>query len=223
MSRPSLPCVELEPAGPARASVVWLHGLGADGHDFEPIVPHLGVDDLMIRFVFPHAPMRPVTINGGMTMRAWYDILALDLGRRIDEAGVLDSSTRVAELLRRETQRGIPSSRVILAGFSQGGAIALHLGLRHDENLAGIVALSTYLVREGSLAEEARDANTTTPIFQAHGVHDPVVPVELGRHAHETLLALGCKAAWREYPIGHEVSLPEIKEVGDFLRSVLAS
>ena len=170
-----LECIELPPAGEADAAVIWLHGLGADGHDFPPIVPELQLPaDHGIRFLFPHAPTRPVTINGGMVMRAWYDILSMDFERRADEAGVRASAEALAALIARERERGVPSERIVLAGFSQGGAIALHEGLRHPERLGGIIALSTYLACDGDLEGERTAANQDVPIFQAHGTHEPI-------------------------------------------------
>jgi len=215
-----LPCVEIEPAAEARHSVVWLHGLGADGHDFEPIVPYLGVDDaLAVRFVFPHAPRIPVTINLGLIMPAWYDITEMDLRRRHDEAGVRRSAERVRALIHREHARGVPSERIVLAGFSQGGAIALHVGLRFEERLAGILALSTYLVCQQGLEAERSEANLDVPIFQAHGELDPMVPLSRGREAHERLLELGYHAEWKTYPMQHEVHPLEIRDVGAWLNA----
>ena len=214
---PLLACVEVEPAGPARHSVLFLHGLGADGHDFPPILPYLGLPaDLGVRFVFPHAPAIPVTLNGGMVMPAWYDIRGLDLRRRHDEAGVRLSARRVEALIERERERGIPQERLVLAGFSQGGAIALHVGLRHTPRVAGILALSTYLVLEETLAAEAAPV-TDLPIFQAHGLHDPMVTLERGRAAREVLERLGCSVEWHEFPMQHEVCMPEIQAMGRWI------
>jgi phospholipase/carboxylesterase len=213
-----LPAVELEPEAPAQRSVVWLHGLGADGHDFPPIVPELGLDPaLAIRWVFPHAPAIPVTINGGMVMPAWYDIRALDFHRRHDEAGIRLSAARVERLIRRENERGVPSERIVLAGFSQGGAIALHVALRHAERLAGVVALSTYLVLGESLAGERHAANAELGIFQAHGTLDPMVPVARGSASRDALRALGHPVEWHEYPMGHQVCAEEIEDLGRWL------
>lgn len=217
-----LPAVEVEPPVPARAAVVWLHGLGADGHDFEPVVPYLGLDPhLAVRFVFPHAPRRAVTINMGMIMPAWYDIRGADLRRDADESGIRDSAARVRDLVERERERGIPSRRIVLAGFSQGGAIALHVALRHGEPLAGLVALSTYLVLEDKLGEEAAAANRSIPVFQAHGLHDPLVAYERGEAARGRLEALGCAVEWRSYPVGHEVCPDEIRDVGAWIAARL--
>jgi phospholipase/carboxylesterase len=221
---PLLPCVEVEPRLPARRAVVWLHGLGADGHDFEPIVPELGLDpELAVRFVFPHAPAIPVSINGGFVMPAWYDIRDLDLALRHDAEGVRASAARVADLIRRENERGIPCSRIVLAGFSQGGAIALYLGLRLPERLAGLVGLSTYLVGESSLEREASPANRSVPIFQAHGSFDPMVTCDRGRAAHARLAALGYRVTFQAYPMQHQVCLEEIRDLGAFLTRCFAA
>ena len=218
-----LPCVEIAPEGPARAAVIWLHGLGADGHDFVPIVPYLGLDPALgIRFVFPHAPQIPVSINMGMVMPAWYDIRDLDLGNRHDEEGILESNEAIRRLVARERERGIPAERIVLAGFSQGGAIALHLGLRYEERLAGILALSTYMVRAETLETERSEANQGLPIFQAHGLLDPMVAYARGEEARDRLRALGYDVRWREYSIQHEVSPEEIQDVGTWLGEVLA-
>ncbi len=219
-----LPCVELEPDGAADASVIWLHGLGADGNDFVPIVPHLGLDPAArVRFVFPHAPAIPVTINGGFVMPAWYDILEMNLGRRVDADGVLRSTAAVTDLIAREHTRGVPSERIVLAGFSQGGAIALHAALRHEEPLAGVLALSTYLVRDDTLEAERHAINDSTPIFQAHGTHDPVVPLKAGQQARDRLTALGYEVSWHDYPMQHEVCMEEIAAIGAFLGSRLGA
>lgn len=213
-----LDCVQLEPKTEATHAVIWLHGLGADGHDFEPIVPELGLDPkLAIRFVFPHAPKIPVTLNGGMVMPAWYDITTMDLRRRHDAAGIAKSVAEVNALIQREVDRGIPRSNILLAGFSQGGAIALYAGLTHPEPLAGIVALSTYLVLEDQLAEERHPANHSIPIFQAHGTHDPVVVFERGERSHAKLTEWGYTTDWHTYPMLHQVCLEEILELGKWM------
>jgi len=222
MSEKLLDCVEIEPETPARSAVIWLHGLGADGHDFEPIVPQLGVDaSHAIRFVFPHASKRPVTINGGFVMPAWYDIRALSLGRDVDEQGVLESAERIHALIARENERGITDSRIVLAGFSQGAAMALHIALRYPEPLAGIVALSTYLVRDESLEDELSEANRKIGIFQAHGSHDPMVRPEAGQLAYDRLTALGYSVEFKSYRMGHEVHPQEIVDVGQALNAML--
>jgi len=223
MSDELLSCVEIEPEATAQRSVIWLHGLGADGHDFESIVPHLGIDpQLAVRFVFPHAPHRSVTINMGMQMPAWYDIRELSLRRDVDMDGVAESAQQVRSLIEREKRRGIATSRIVLAGFSQGGAIALHVGLRLEEQLAGILALSTYLICDDVLEQQRASANVSTPILQAHGSTDPMVPLEAGEISRDRLLELGYDVDWRTYPMGHEVSPLEIRDVGEFLGRVLA-
>jgi len=218
MSEERLATVEVGPRDGARASVVWLHGLGADGHDFEPIVRHLGLTpERAVRFVFPTAPAIPVTINGGMVMPAWYDIRELDLRRRHDEEGVLRSARRVRALVDRERERGVSPDAIVLAGFSQGGAIALEVALRLPEPIAGVVALSTYLVRGDALADELSPAQRTTPVFMGHGTRDPMVPMERGERARDRLLELGLPVRWRSYGMQHEVCLEEIADVGAFL------
>jgi len=222
MSEELLDCLEIDPAGEPSAVVIWLHGLGADGHDFEPIVPELRLPgDLPVRFVFPHAPQRPVTINYGMVMRAWYDILDMDVARRIDLKNFLDSAARLKDLIARELQAGIPSERIVLAGFSQGGAVALHTGLRYEKPLAGILALSTYLPTVERLEEERSPANAETPVFMAHGRYDPMIPMDNATVAREALDSLGYKVEWHEYPIEHQVSMEEIRDIGDWLAKVL--
>ncbi len=212
-----LPCVEREPAaGPARASVLWLHGLGADGHDFEPIVPLLGLEDAGVRFVFPHAPSMPVTVNGGFVMPAWYDIVALG-GARQDVDGLRRSAARVARLVERERERGVPSERIVLAGFSQGGAVAAHLALRSEERLAGLVLLSTYLVDAETVEAEATEASRGLPVFQAHGLYDEMVTPQRGAAARAVFEGRGHPLAWHEYPIAHEVCEEEIKALGSWL------
>lgn len=213
-----LPCVEIEPSGEVRGAVVWMHGLGADGHDFEPIVPHLGLPDGHgVRFVFPNAPSIPVTLNGGMVMPAWYDIRELDLRREHDEQGILVSAASIEALLAREKERGVPAERIVVAGFSQGGAMALHVGLRYPERLAGILALSCYLVRAETVEEERSPASLGLPIFQAHGSMDPMVPLPRGEEAHRRLLELGHPVEWHTWPMGHQVCLEEIEAAGRFL------
>lgn len=219
-----LSCVELEPAQPARCAVIWLHGLGADGHDFPPIIPELGLDPRVpVRFVFPHAPKIPVTINGGMVMRAWYDIREFELRKMHDWTGVERSVANVRALIARENRRGVPCERILLAGFSQGGAIALQAGLRHEESLLGIVALSTYLVCEDELRQRLSPANRKLPIFQAHGQLDPIVPIERGREAMERLLELGHPLERHEYVMAHQVCLEEIEALGAWLRARFAT
>ena len=214
-----LPCVEVGPRGQADAAVVWLHGLGADGHDFEPIVPMLGLP--RVRFVFPNAPLRAVTINGGMVMPAWYDITALDREGGADATDVRASAAEVVALLAREKQRGVPAARTVLAGFSQGAAIALHAGVRHTETLAGILVLSGYEVLPETREAEAAPANRRTPMLFCHGTHDPLVPVERGRAAWKAHATPDREAHWREFPIAHQVSPEEIEVFAGWLRDRL--
>ncbi len=222
MPETSLDTVEAGAREDAQFSVIWLHGLGADGHDFEPIVPELRLPaELKVRFIFPHAPVRPVTLNGGMAMRAWYDIIALGAGAVQDEQGLADATERVGELIRHEEQRGVPPGRQVLAGFSQGGAVALHAGLRHPQRLAGIMGLSTYLPLADRVAGERHAANAGTPVLLAHGQMDPVLDIGLGRSARETLSALGHRVEWHEYPMVHQVCLEEIQTVSRWLQQVL--
>ncbi len=210
--------VVLAPATPPSASVIWLHGLGADGHDFVPIVPELKLPPSPgVRFVFPHAPMRPVTLNMGMRMRAWYDIKTLTAEGRADEAGLRESAAVIESLIAAEKARGIESRRIVIAGFSQGGALALHVALRHAEPLAGILALSAYLPLQATLADELAEANRATPILMCHGQHDPVLPLTLGVAACNWLRAAGYKVDWKEYAMQHQVSLPEIQDIAAWL------
>jgi phospholipase/carboxylesterase len=204
------------------AAVVWLHGLGADGYDFEPLVPQLlwpGAPD--IRFVFPHAPVRPVTINGGMAMRAWYDIVSLTSGRDQDQQGIADSIRQASALVERERQRGIDADRIVLAGFSQGGAIAVQLALRYPEKLAGLIALSTYLLLEDKVADEASQANQGLPVFAAHGTLDPMVPIQLGQMLAGKLRDMAYPVDWHSYPMPHAVCPDEITDLSAWLRSRL--
>jgi phospholipase/carboxylesterase len=217
-----LDAIEIETAPKPVASVLWLHGLGADGADFVPIVRELELPPVPIRFVFPHAPLQPVTINNGMVMRAWYDILGADLARREDERGVRASQALVEALIAREKARGTPARRILLAGFSQGGAIALQTGLRHPERLAGIMALSTYVPVAESLEREAHAANRDVPIFMAHGLYDPIIPIAAARRSRELLQRLGYAVEWHEYPMPHSVAPQELDDIGAWLRRVLA-
>ena len=213
--------LEIETAPAPDAAVLWLHGLGADGHDFEPVVPQLRLPpQLRVRFVFPHAPVRPVTLNMGMRMRAWYDILQLGGGRE-DEAGIRESQALLEALIARERRRGVAAQRIVLAGFSQGGAVALHTGLRHAERLAGILALSTYLPLAGSLVPEHSAANLGVPMFMAHGRFDDIIPIERARQSRVALEGLGCKVEWREYAMPHAVCGEEIADIAAWLRAVL--
>ena len=218
----SADAVVLAPAGPASASVIWLHGLGADGHDFVPIVPELKLPATPgIRFVFPHAPMRPATLNMGMRMRAWYDIRTLTAEGRADEEGLRASLARVKELIAAERALGIAPGRIVIAGFSQGAATALHVALRHPEPLAGVLALSSYLPLQATLAAELSEANKATPILMCHGQHYPVLPIALGLAACNWLRAAGYRVEWKEYPMQHQVSLPEIADIAAWLRARL--
>jgi phospholipase/carboxylesterase len=205
--------VEIETGPDPQASIVWLHGLGADGHDFEPIVPELTLE-LPVRFVFPHAPVRPVTLNQGMRMRAWYDIYQLGGGPE-DEAGIRSSQRLLEELIERERKSGM--KRIVLAGFSQGGAIALQTALRHREPLAGVLALSTYLPLHGSVAAERSDASRRLPIFMAHGLYDDIIPLARAEQSRQALERLGYEVEWHTYPMPHSVCPQEIVHIGEFL------
>jgi phospholipase/carboxylesterase len=220
-----LEAIEIETGKNPAASVIWMHGLGADGGDFVPIVEELDLDGTPgIRFLFPHAPMRPVTINNGYVMRAWYDVSLGDLegnSRRADERGVRESQAQITALLEREEKRGVEPARIVLAGFSQGGAIALQAGLRYPRKLAGVMALSTYLPLAESLPREAAPANKATPIFMAHGIYDPVIPIVMGAGSMTLLTGFGYTVEWRQYPMPHSVCPQEIEDIGAWLRKVL--
>ncbi|GAA0207398.1 phospholipase/carboxylesterase [Kangiella japonica] len=217
-----LPCVTVNPSSEHKATVIWLHGLGADGHDFEPIVPELKLPaELGVKFIFPHAPVMPVTINAGYEMRAWYDIRDTDLANREDKEGVRQSAALIEKFIDVEIESGIPSNKIILAGFSQGGAIALHLATRTQHKLAGIVALSTYLTMPEELASEKSSANLDTPIFMAHGSQDPVVPMQRGQFSAKTLQDNGFKVSWQDYPMAHAVCLEEIQALGSYFKNQL--
>ena len=220
-----LDAIEIETGKNPGASVIWMHGLGADGNDFVPIVNELGLDSApAVRFLFPHAPMRPVTINNGFVMRAWYDVTLGDLeghSRRADERGVRESQAQIDALIEREEERGIAPERIVLAGFSQGGAVALQTGLRFPRKLAGVMALSTYLPLAESLPAEAAPPNRQTPIFMAHGLYDPVIPIMMGAGSMTFLTGLGYAVEWRQYPMPHSVCADEIEDIGAWLRKVL--
>jgi phospholipase/carboxylesterase len=216
-----LDAIQLETGRDPERSVIWLHGLGADGRDFVPIVGELSLPDAPIRFVFPHAPVQPVTINNGMSMRAWYDIVADNIARREDERGVRASQRLVEALIARERERGVPAARIVLAGFSQGGAIALQTSLRHAERLAGIMALSTYVPIASALEAERNAANSDVPIFMAHGTQDPIIPLAHARRSRELLERLGYPVEWHEYAMPHSVSPQELDDIGAWLRRVL--
>jgi phospholipase/carboxylesterase len=218
----SLESVEIETGRDPAAAVIWLHGLGADGHDFEPIVPELmRPGERALRFVFPHAPIRPVTLNSGYAMRAWYDIIALDRRAPQDETGIRASQAAITALIRRENARGIPSERIVLAGFSQGGALALFAGVRYPEKLAGIMGLSCYQLLGHSLATERVSANQATPILLAHGLEDPVVAPVLGEEARRQLEAAGYGVEWHAYSMPHAVCPQEVTDIAAWLRRVL--
>jgi phospholipase/carboxylesterase len=219
---PSLQTLEVGPEE-AGASVIWLHGLGADGWDFQPIVPELGLPaSLALRFVFPHAPRRPVTLNGGMPMRAWYDIAELSLSARsFDEEGIRESAGMVEELVARERDRGVPSERIVLGGFSQGGALAMHVALRARERLAGLVALSCYLLLPERLESEASAQSRSLPIFMGHGEEDPVVPLQAGEQTRDRLVAAGYSPRFETYPMPHAVHPREIADVGAWIEERL--
>lgn len=215
-------CVEIETGGAPTASIIWLHGLGADGHDFGPIVPELRLPaTLPVRFVFPHAPVRPVTLNNGMPMRAWFDIVKIGAHQPRDKAGMLASRALVEALIARENQRGVPAARTVLAGFSQGGAVVLYTGLQYRERLAGVMALSTYLPMEEGLDFTVHPANQATPIFYGHGTQDLIVPVPLAEQTRRTLAARGCRIDWYTYPMPHSVCPEEIGDVRAWLLGVL--
>jgi phospholipase/carboxylesterase len=214
-----LEAIELETGKNPTTSVIWLHGLGADGHDFEAIVPELDLPPIPIRFVFPHAPMQPVTINAGMVMRAWYDVTDAAI-RREDEAGLRASQARLEALIAREKERGTAANRLLLAGFSQGGVIALHTGLRHRERLAGIMALSCYLPVADKLAGEAHAANRDVPVFMAHGTLDPVVAISRALQSRDLLGREGYTVEWHEYQMPHSVCQDEIRDISTWIRRV---
>ena len=215
-------CVEVSTGNEVDGAVIWLHGLGADGHDFEPLVPELRLpQDLPLRFVFPHAPVRPVTLNGGVPMRAWYDIFSIDRDGPIDEEGIRQSADTLVALIEREHQRGVPFDRIVVAGFSQGGAIACHSALRFSHKLAGLMALSTYIPLRSTLQKEVADSDTSQstdlPIFMAHGTYDPVLPYHLGTTSRDTLQNLGYTVEWHEYPMQHAVCADEIDDIRHWL------
>jgi phospholipase/carboxylesterase len=218
-----LETIEVETAATPGAAIIWLHGLGADGHDFEPIVPEVvRRGERAWRFVFPNAPVRPVTINGGMPMRAWYDLKGLDRKAAEDVAGFHETDVQIRQLIAREVERGIPANRIVLAGFSQGGAVSLYTALRCAEKLAGVMGLSCYLPCESSFAAERAPANDATPIFMAHGQGDTVLPLGLGVQSRNFLVARGYTVEWHDYPMAHAVCAAEIADIREFLFRVLA-
>jgi phospholipase/carboxylesterase len=216
-----LPAVEIETGGTVRASILWLHGLGADGHDFEPIVPHLGLGGRGVRFVFPHAPRRAVTINMGLLMPAWFDIRAQDFSARIDAEGIRASALLVEALLARERERGIPAERILLAGFSQGGVIALHVALRWKERLAGAIGLSTFLPDVVTQPDALAPENAGLPVFMAHGDDDPLIPLVWAQHARDRLIGLGSPVVWKQYPMEHQVCAEEIADLAAWIEERL--
>jgi phospholipase/carboxylesterase len=217
-----LETIEVETAAKPNAAVIWLHGLGADGHDFEPIVPEIvRPGERAWRFVFPNAPVRPVTINGGMRMRAWYDIKGLDRKAAEDVAGFRDTDVQVRQLITKEGERGIPPNRIVLAGFSQGGAVSLYTTPRFPEKLAGVMALSCYLPGHAGFTAERTPANDATPIFMAHGQGDATLPLGMGLQSREFLKAQGYTVEWHDYPMAHAVCAAEIADIRDFLFRVL--
>ena len=223
-----LECVEIATGPTPAASVIWMHGLGADGYDFVPVVKELEINTLPglaggVRFVFPHAPMRAVTINGGMRMRAWYDIAHLDMANRADETGIDESIAQVDALIAREAGRGIPPERIILAGFSQGGAVTLAAGLRRKTPLAGLVALSTYLPAPGKAADALQPGAERQPLFMAHGLYDPVIPYAGGEQSAAMMQRMGFAPAWHRYPMAHQVCSEELSDLGDWLEARFAT
>jgi phospholipase/carboxylesterase len=214
----------LTPASAPTASVIWLHGLGADGSDFPPLVPELNLPELLaVRFVFPHAPVRPVTVNGGMPMRAWYDIHGLGVRDREDEAGIRESARTLAALISAERSAGIASERILLAGFSQGGAVVLFGGTRHPERLGGILALSTYLPLASKLQGEAAAANRDLPILMCHGTQDPIVPIEMAQRSYQELKQLSYPIKWQDYPMPHSLCAPEVADISQWIQLRLMS
>jgi len=215
-----LDAVEINPAQKPQACLIWLHGLGADGHDFEPLIPELRlVDELGVRVVLPHAPPRPVTINGGMVMRAWYDVLSPDFGYAEDGRGIRQSEQQLLALIEREVANGIPAERIVLAGFSQGGAMVLHTGVRYPQPLAGILALSCYLPLADSLARDRCEASRAVPIMMAHGVSDPLIPLSLAEQSRDRLRRLGYTVDWHTYPMPHAVYPQEIRDLREWLEN----
>jgi phospholipase/carboxylesterase len=217
-----LETVEIQTGRNPKGTVIWLHGLGADAHDFEPIVPQLvGSDERPLRFIFPNAPVQPITVNGGMSMRAWYDIIAFDRRSPQDESGVRASDAAIGELIRRENERGITSDHIVVGGFSQGGAISLFTGPRYPQKLAGIMGLSCYMLLEDSLPAERTAVNYQTPLFLAHGNQDPVVDIRRGTEARQLLEAGGYPVEWHAYAMPHSVCPQEVVDIAGWLRRVL--
>ena len=223
-----LECVEVATGPTPVASVIWMHGLGADGYDFVPLVKELEINQLPgleagVRFIFPHAPMRPVTLNNGMVMRAWYDIKMVDLVREEDEAGLRASQVECEKLIANEVRRGIPANRIVLAGFSQGGAITLQTGLRHPDRLTGLMVLSGYLPIAATVAAELSAAAKAVPVFMAHGTHDPMIALSRATASRDQLTQLGCNIEWKQYPMEHSLAMEEVRDVRDWLGRVLTA
>jgi len=207
--------------GQVRHAVIWLHGLGATANDFPPVVPELGLSNQhAIRFIFPQAPDRPITINGGMVMPGWYDIKGVDIKDKEDDVGMAESQTTLIKLIEQQVARGVPAENIIVAGFSQGGAVAYHTGLRYSEKLAGIMALSTYLAFAQRVETERSDANRSTPILANHGSFDPVVPLTYGQMSVDRLMALGYDVEWEVFPMEHQVIMPQIKKIGAWINRI---
>jgi phospholipase/carboxylesterase len=218
-----LSTIEIQPQADHQYSIIWLHGLGADGHDFEDIAKQLHLTVAQhIRFIFPNAPIQPVTVNGGMKMRAWYDILAMNLEREVDVNGIYQSGKLIEQLIERERQQGIAVERILLAGFSQGGVLALHVGLRYPERLAGILGLSCYLPTLEQLNSEASDASKHTPIFMAHGILDSVVAIEAGKSVFDALHQQGYAIQWHDYVMEHSVCIEEVEHIAHFINQVFS-
>ena len=217
----TLPAIEIETKPKPSHAVIWLHGLGADGNDFVPVVKELKLPPLGIRFVFPHAPMRPVTINGGFVMRAWYDIAYQELAFKEDERGLRESQKLIEELIVRENTRGIPSSRIVLAGFSQGGVMTFQTGLRQSKPLAGLMALSSYVPMSPMIEVERNAASNSVPVFMGHGITDNIVPLALGKMSRDTLIKLGYEVEWHQYTMPHSVCAEELADIGIWLKRVL--
>lgn len=214
-----IPCIVVEPKTKPKHCVIWMHGLGANGHDFEPVAPQLGLPEGGgVRFIFPHAPVRPVTLNQGYAMPAWYDIVDLTPEGRDDAEGLRQSSEAIDAIIQQQIADGIPASQIILAGFSQGGALALHMGLRYPKKLAGIMALSSYLPQANVVMEQVHDANRGTNIFMAHGIADDVVPLAMGEASLNLLTEMGYKPSWHTYPMAHSVCLDEITDIGSWIK-----
>ena len=223
MTQQLLPCVEINPSSAPKTCVIWLHGLGDSGHGFAPIVPELKLPESMaVKFIFPHAPEIPVTINNGMRMRAWYDIKSMAFDRRADLAGVKASAIKIEQLINAQIEQGIPANKIVLAGFSQGGVVSLHLAPRFNQKLAGILALSTYMCEPALLADEAVEANRNTPVMMAHGELDDVVPVAMGSAAYKTLTDNNFNATWQTYPMQHNVCMQELTDISAWLQKILS-